>query len=148
MNASENCISLIREFEGCRLTPYDDIAGKQTIGIGHLIQPGEHFEEITEQEANELLQKDLQWTESAVNDAVEVDISQNQFDALVSFTFNLGGKRLLMSTLLERLNNKEYQKAADEFLKWDKASGVEVSGLKRRRIAERKLFLEPVGEVG
>lgn len=144
MKTSKNGISLIREFEGCKLTPYADTARKQTIGIGHLIKPGEHFEAITEQQADDLLRHDLVAAELCVNQCVSVEVDQNEFDALVSFTFNLGGKRLLTSTLLEKLNNEDYDGAADEFLKWDKASGVESSGLKRRREAERELFLAEV----
>lgn len=141
MKTSENGIQLIREFEGCRLTPYEDTAGKLTVGIGHLIQSGEHFETITEQQAEDLLKNDLEAAESAVCQCLNVDVTQNQFDALVSFVFNLGGKRLLMSTLLEYLNNGELQKAADEFLKWCHV-GTDVSeGLLRRREAERALFL-------
>ncbi len=117
------------------------MAGKLTVGIGHLIKPGEHFESITEQQAEELLHKDLQWAEYAVDQAVCVDITQNQFDALVSFVFNLGGKRLLTSHLLEHLNQGEFDIAADEFLKWDIVAGKESAGLKRRREAERELFL-------
>lgn len=144
MKTSENGIALIREFEGCRLTPYEDVAGKMTIGIGHLIQHGEHFEIITEQQAENLLRHDLLSAEAVVNQSVAVDIDQNEFDALVSFTFNLGGKRFRMSTLLEYLNNGEYEKAANEFLKWNKAAGVESDGLTRRREAERDLFLAEV----
>lgn len=143
MELSQNGLSLIKSFEGFSSTPYKDVAGKLTIGYGHLIKKNEHFPDtgIEEEEAQELLSKDTGYAQSAVCQSVVVPLTQGQYDALVSFTFNLGGATLLRSTLLEKLNNSDYGGCADEFLKWNHAGGLEVAGLTRRREAERRLFL-------
>lgn len=142
MNISNKGISLIESFEGLRLAKYLDVVGKPTIGYGHLILPSESFPApITEAQAEALLLKDLGISESGVSKSVKVPLNQNQFDALVSFTFNLGVGNLQSSTLLKKLNAGDYAGAADEFLRWNKAGGKEVAGLTRRRAAERSLFL-------
>ncbi len=141
MKTSPRGIALIKEFEGYSARPYDDVAGKATIGYGHLIRPGEHFGALTEPEANALLQTDLHQAEQAVNDLVTVALAQNEFDALVSFAFNLGRNALRDSTLLRMINAGSFEAAADQFLRWDHASGKVVPGLTRRRQAERRLFL-------
>ena len=105
MYASQNCLNLIKLSESFSATPYLCPAKKLTIGFGHLILPGEIFTLITEQEAEELLRKDVAIFESCINNAVKVPISQNQFDALVSFAFNIGCQKFLESTLLKELNN-------------------------------------------
>lgn len=138
-------IALIKSFEGLRLEKYQDAVGKWTIGYGHLILPTESFPHaITEAEAEALLRSDLQMTERGVHKAVTVALNQNQFDALVSFTFNLGAGNLQSSTLLKLLNQGEYTQAAEQFLRWNKAGGKVLTGLTRRREAERKLFLTAV----
>lgn len=142
MQTGRDGIQLIKEFEGLRLSRYQDIVGKWTIGYGHLILANESFPKpITEQQAEELLRKDLATSESGVNRLVKVKLSQYQFDALVSFTFNLGVGNLQSSTLLKKLNAGDYAGAANELTRWNKAGGKEVAGLTRRRAAERKLFL-------
>jgi lysozyme len=147
LKVSEVGIKLIQDFEGCSLVPYADIVGKMTIGYGHLIRPEDRFNPpLTHGQAVALLCDDLEKFESWVLGAVTVDINQNQFDALVSFTFNLGPGALQKSTLLRKLNGGDYSGAADEFLKWCKAGGKEVAGLLRRRKAERELFLTKVKE--
>lgn len=136
-------IALIKDFEGKELKKYQDVVGKWTIGYGHLILPSESFPvAISDKEAEALLRKDLATSEAGVNRWVNVMLTQNQFDALVSFTFNLGVGNLQTSTLLKLLNQGLMQEAADQFLRWNKAGGKEVSGLTRRRIAERDLFLQ------
>lgn len=143
MELSQNGLNFIKSFEGFSSTPYQDVAGKLSIGYGHLIKQGESFPDtgIDEEAAQELLAKDTETAQKEVCDAVTADVTQNQYDALVSFTFNLGGGTLLRSTLLERLNNGDYAGCAAEFPKWNHAGGVEVAGLTRRRDAEMQLFL-------
>lgn len=143
MELSQNGLNFIKSFEGFSSTPYQDVAGKLSIGYGHLIKQGESFPDtgIDEEAAQELLAKDTETAQKEVCDAVTADVTQNQYDALVSFTFNLGGGTLLRSTLLEKLNNGDVQGAASEFPKWNHAGGVEVAGLTRRRQAEMELFL-------
>lgn len=137
-------LALIKEFEGKRLEKYKDVVGKWTIGYGHLILPTESYPlPINEIQADALLRQDLAISEAGVNKWVSMVLTQNQFDALVSFTFNLGVGNLQNSTLLKVLNQGQLQAAADQFLRWNKAGGKEVSGLTRRRIAERALFLLP-----
>ena len=135
-------IALIKTFEGLSLSKYQDVVGKWTIGYGHLILPEESFAQpITEAQAEALLRRDLSVSENAVNKYVSVALNQDQFDALVSFTFNLGSGNLKSSTLLKLLNERRYQEAANQLLRWDKAGGKQVAGLTRRRAAELALFL-------
>ncbi|RJL53221.1 lysozyme [Pectobacterium carotovorum] len=138
-------LNLIKSFEGLRLTKYLDTAGKWTIGYGHLIRPNENFDNgITSQEADLLLQQDVKTAEMGVQRYVSVDLNGNQFGALTSFTYNLGVGNLKTSTLLRLLNQKEYDAAAAQFLRWNKAGGQVVKGLTRRREAEKTLFLQPI----
>ncbi|MEL6237024.1 MAG: lysozyme [Pseudomonadota bacterium] len=139
-----NGLALIKESEGLRLSTYLDAVGKSTIGYGHLIRPGEMFNgPISLQQAESLLRNDLHDTEQGIASAVRVPLTQNQFDALASFVFNLGAGRLRSSTLLRKLNAGDYAGAANQFLLWDKAGGKPLKGLTKRRQAERKLFLTP-----
>lgn len=135
-------LRLIKEFEGLRLAKYLDAVGKWTIGYGHLILPNENYDQpISLDVANALLRADLKRTEEGVRNSVTVTINQNQFDALVSFAFNLGVGNLKNSTLLRLLNEGNIFAAADQFLRWNKAGGRELPGLTRRRRAERDLFI-------
>lgn len=140
MEISKKGIDLIKEFEGCRLEAYQDAVGVWTIGYGHThaVKAGDI---ITGEQADSFLREDAQVAEITVDGAVKVPLNQNQFDALVSFTFNLGVKNFVGSTLLEKLNEGDNQGAADEFLKWHNAGGKMLPGLLRRRAAERELFL-------
>lgn len=115
-------------------------AGVLTIGYGHTknVQPGQV---ITEEEAEALLRADCADAEAAVARLVKVPLNQSQFDALVSFTFNVGAGNLERSTLLRRLNAGNYERAADEMLRWDRGGGRVLKGLTLRRDAERALFL-------
>lgn len=151
MKTSDRGRALIRAHEGLRLEAYPDPAhgwSIPTIGYGHTSAAGppkvERGMRITETGADEILRTDLRKFEDYVNSYVRVPLNQNQFDALVSFTFNVGPGNLKSSTLLRRLNGGEYSEAADQFLRWDKAGGKAMPGLTKRRAAERALFLEPV----
>ena len=131
--------ALTKSFEGLELSAYQDRGGVWTIGYGHTgadVRPGMT---ITEDEANALLAKDLSDAVECVNQHVKA-INQNQFDALVDFTFNLGCEALLSSTLLRRVNDGDIAGAAAQFLRWDHVKGNVVPGLTRRRQAEAELF--------
>jgi len=132
-------INLIKEFEGIKLKSYRCPAGVLTIGYGHT---GDVYEDqiIDLDEAEEILKQDLEKFEDAVSDAVIETLNQNQFDALVSFTYNLGAGALRKSTLLKLLNQNKHAEAAEQFLRWNKAGGMVLAGLTRRRLAEKELF--------
>lgn len=145
MQTSEKGIALIKEFEGCRLTAYQDSVGVWTIGYGWTQpvdgKPIRAGMTIKQETAERLLKTGLVSYESDVSRLVKVGLNQDQFDALVSFTYNLGARSLSTSTLLRKLNAGDYAGAADEFLRWNKAGGKVLNGLTRRREAERALFL-------
>ena len=137
-------LTLIQSFEGYRNKAYKCPAGVWTIGFGSTRVNGKPITEgmkCTKAQATEWMKSDLDKFEDAVNDLVDVKITQNQFDAIVSFTNNCGVGSLQKSTLLKKVNAKDFLGAADEFLKWNKANGVVLKGLTRRRVAERKLFM-------
>ncbi len=145
---SESGIALLKRFEGLELEAYQDIAGVWTIGYGHTgpdVQPGQR---ITEREAEALLRRDLKSREDAVSRLVNVPLNQNEFDALVSFVYNVGAEAFRRSTALKRLNRGMRMAAAEALTWWNKATvgGVlrEVLGLTRRRAAEKALFITPV----
>lgn len=123
-----------------RLKAYKDVVGVWTIGYGHTkgVKSGQ---EITEDQAELLLRSDVSEFESAVSKVVKVTLAQHEFDALVSFSYNVGKTALANSSLLTLLNAGERAKAADQFLRWDKAGGKIVKGLTNRRKAERAMFL-------
>lgn len=148
MQLSENGFAIIKFFEGLRLTAYQCSAHVWTIGWGHTgadVVPGM---KITLDRAKELLTKDVQRFVRDVNSLLRVDVTQGQFDALVSFAFNLGSdidddmiaEGLGDSTLLRKLNAGDVKGAANEFVKWNKAGGKVQSGLVKRRACERVLF--------
>lgn len=139
MNLSSNGAALIARFEGLRLEPYDDGVGVMTIGIGHVIKPGENlWRKITEQEAYDLFVVDAARYVADVNRLVKVPLTQNQFDALVSLDFNLGPGG--WSGLLDLLNSGDYRGARDAFGRYVMAGGRRLAGLVRRRAAEADLF--------
>ncbi|UJA61010.1 lysozyme [Enterobacter hormaechei] len=145
MQTSEKGIALIKQFEGCKLTAYQDSVGVWTIGYGWTQpvdgKPIRAGMTIKQETAERLLKTGLLSYESDVSRLVKVGLTQGQFDALVSFTYNLGARSLSTSTLLRKLNAGDYAGAADEFLRWNKAGGKVLNGLTRRREAERALFL-------
>ena len=147
MKMSEEGLELIKEFEGCKLEAYKCPAGVWTIGVGSTlyedgskVQKGDYLK--SEDEAMDLLALTLGKYEQSVTKSVHVPLTQNEFDALVSFTYNVGGANLASSTLLKLLNSGESKSiVAKEFHKWNKAGGKELAGLTRRRQAEARLFL-------
>lgn len=140
MKIGKKGISLIQSFESLRLKAYDDGVGVPTIGWGHT-KGVKWGDTCTKEQADQWLLEDLAVAEKAVNAYVKVDLSQGQYDALVSFTFNVGTGALKSSTLLKKLNAGDYLGAADEFPRWNKGGGKVMKGLTRRRAAERELFL-------
>lgn len=143
MKTNQAGIDLIKHFEGCRLAVYHDPVGIPTVGYGHVVEDRVGTL-ITQAQADLWLVQDLEVSEKAVSKYVATEINENQFAALVSFTFNLGSARLRESTLLKFLNMGHPFDAANEFLKWTKAGGVFMPGLLRRRIGERALFLRDI----
>lgn len=138
---NEPGLELIKKFEGCRLKAYLCPAGVETIGYGHT-RSAVMGQVISEAEADALLREDLRHAEEAVDRLVTAPINENQFSALVSFTFNLGAQAFEESTLLSLLNaNAGAETVANQLLRWNKVDDQEWPGLTRRRHAERALFL-------
>lgn len=140
MKVSNNGINLVKHFEGLELKAYRDSVGILTIGYGHThaVKAGDV---ITGEQADAFLREDLQVAELNVNTNVKVKLTQGQFDALVSFVFNLGSGNFVKSTLIRKLNAGDYAGAADEFGRWVNAGGKKLPGLVKRRAAEREVFL-------
>ena len=141
MEISQEGIALIKKFEGCELEAYKCAAGVWTIGYGST-KGVKESDSITQEDADKLLMDELKEYESYVNDFVEVDLEQNQFDALVSWVFNLGPANLKASTLLKVLNSKDYEGVPAQIKRWNKAGGKVLQGLVRRREAESLLFTD------
>ena len=147
MKISPRGLQEIKNHEGWRDYVYKDAIGLPTIGYGHLIKKGESFpSKITKEYGEKLLLSDVARFEKRVNEIVKVPLTQNQFDVIISFLFNLGVNALDGSTSLKLLNQGLYKAFADRLLLWNKGmiGGrlVEIQGLTNRRIKERKLFLE------
>ncbi|USA54392.1 lysozyme [Acinetobacter sp. C32I] len=146
MSISAHGINLITSFEDLKLHAYDDSVGVWSIGFGTTVYPTgvrvKQGDYCTSEQAKSFFQHDLKYFQKAVNEAVTVPLSQNQFDALVSLAYNIGSNAFKNSTLLKYLNALAYQDAADQFLVWNKGGGKVLKGLVRRREAERKLFLK------
>ena len=145
MRSSQRLVDMIKAFEGFSAEPYLCPAKVWTIGHGTTRYPngvfvGPQDPDITKGYAEQYLRADLVKFELGVSKAVTVPLSQNQFDALVSFAYNVGLGNLKSSTLLKLLNAGKYSDAALEFLKWDKAKGKALPGLTKRRKAEMDLF--------
>ncbi len=147
MTISKEGLDLIKEFEGFSSEPYKCPAGVPTIGYCSThYEGGRHVtlvdRHITEERATEMLKHQVDSTySSAVNRYVNRYLTQNQFDALVSFTYNLGAGALKSSTLLKDVNKMKDEDAGKEFLKWTHAGGRVLNGLLKRRTAEAKLYL-------
>jgi lysozyme len=131
---------LITSFEGCRLTSYKDQVGVWTIAYGHTGADVGPNMVIDQNKADALLESDLSKFENGVSDLVEIEINDNQFSALVCFSYNLGLGALKSSHLLKYVNDLMFERAAEEFPKWSRAGGQEIEGLLRRRLAEQSLF--------
>lgn len=142
LKTSQNGKKMIKDFEGLRLTAYQCSSKKWTIGYGHThgVKAGDI---ITKEQAEQFFENDIIEFENAVNRVVTVKLTQNQFDALVSFCFNCGYNKdgFGGSTMLKLLNSGDYRGAADQFMRWVHSNGAVSSGLERRRKAERLLFL-------
>jgi lysozyme len=139
MNISNEGISLIKKFEGCELESYQDSVGVWTIGYGHTKNIKEGMT-ISKEQADNMLLNELDEYCEYVEKAVDVTLKQCEFDALVAWTYNLGPTNLNKSTMLKKLNNKEYQDVPHEIKRWNKAGGKVLQGLVRRREAESLLF--------
>lgn len=140
MKTSMEGLALIKKFEGCELKAYQCSAGVWTIGYGHTKDVVEGME-ITQEQAEQMLVDELHEYESYINKYVTVALSQNQFDALVSWVYNLGPANLSASTMLKVLNSGEYEDVPAQMKRWNKAGGKVLEGLIRRREAEACLFV-------
>lgn len=146
MNISPQGLDLLKKLEGFRSKPYKCSAGKLTIGYGHVILPNEQFTEITIDEANSLLKKDIAWAEHAINKRFS-NLKQNQFDALVCFVYNTGETvEFSNSNVLKYIKLREYETAISYWKQWNKELNEEKvlvisRGLQNRRNAEIEMFM-------
>jgi lysozyme len=157
MNVSPKCLESIAHHEGVRQKPYRDSVGLWTVGVGHLMYPeqtkipvdqrggfplrAEDFRIFSMEEVDAILRADLARFERGVSSFCPVALTQGQFDALVSFSFNVGLGTLQRSTLRQKVLRGDMEAAADEFLKYNKAGGKVLKGLDTRRKDERAMFL-------
>ena len=139
MNTRAEGIALIKKFEGCELEAYQCSAGVWTIGYGHT-KDVEEGDTISKDQAEEMLVEELHEYENYINEYVNVALSQNQFDALVSWVYNLGPANLKASTMLKVLNDGKYEDVPYQMKRWNKAGGKVLDGLVRRREAEALLY--------
>lgn len=146
---SQKGIDLIKQLEGCKLTAYLDVAGVPTIGYGHTQTVSDddvkHKRTISQEDADDFLRADLAYFVGKLDAYLPATLTQNQFDALVSFAYNIGFGSFRGSTLLRKLKSGDIAGAADQFLRWNRVSvrgvSVVIPGLTNRRRAERALFL-------
>tara|TARA_B100001778_G_scaffold63537_1_gene49781 strand:+ start:1809 stop:2300 length:492 start_codon:yes stop_codon:yes gene_type:complete len=140
MKISNNGLDLIKHFEGLVLKAYKCPAGVWTIGYGHTkdVQPGDEW---SESNADHMLEVEMEEYEGYIHDSVTAPINQDQFDALVSWVYNLGGGNLKASTMLKVLNAGQYEEVPAQMMRWNKAGGKVLEGLTRRRQAEANLFM-------
>ena len=145
MSISAKGIDLICEFEGNRLSAYDDGVGIWTIGFGTIKYPNgarvKKGDTCTLEQAKDYMRHDLIEFEHAINSSVKAQLTQNQFDALVSLAYNIGSNAFKSSTLVKKLNSGDYKGAADQFNVWVNAGGKRMQGLVNRREKEKVLFL-------
>lgn len=142
----DQAVSLICSFEGFRNRPYADVTGTPTVGYGSTYWHGQRVtltspESVTEGEAREAVAEEAQRVLTALKSSVRASLTPNQWAALTSFAYNVGLSACLGSTLVRLVNEGELDKAADQFLLWDKSKGQVIQGLLNRRKAERTLFL-------
>ena len=139
MHISDEGVALVKKFEGCKLEAYQCAAGVWTIGYGSTrgVVEGDVW---SQEKADMMLEDELQEYGEHVEELVTMPLSQNQFDALTSWTFNLGPTNLATSTLLKVLNAGEYEDVPAQIKRWNKANGNVLEGLVRRREAEALLF--------
>lgn len=140
MRINDKGIDLIKTFESCKLKAYKDIVGILTIGYGHTGGIAKEGVEIDQSTADALLCEDLDRFEIGVTKCLKVKVNENQFSAMCCLAFNIGLGNFKSSTLLKLVNSGDFSEAAGQFDRWNKAAGQVVSGLTRRRKAERELF--------
>ena len=147
LKTSQNGLEFIAKWEGCILHPYKDVAGYRTIGVGHLIKPGENFPDgvpITKEKALEILANDVKACEDSLKLRINVPLNQNQFDAMISFGFNCGTGMYILSDVCKSLNQGNYKDVPTLLLNWSKTriNGVLTfnQGLYNRRKSEGELF--------
>ena len=156
MKVSQKCIDNIKKDEGVRQRPYQCPALLWTVGVGHVIDPNHAKVPLAQRKAlpipagwdrvvsmeeiDEILRKDLARFEQGVSRLITAPLTQGQFDALVSFSFNVGLGNLQNSTLRMKVNRQEYEAAAQQFLVWTKAGGKVLPGLVKRRTHEKEMF--------
>lgn len=158
MQMSTHGLELLEQWEGFKANVYKDSAGLPTIGVGHLLTkselssgkiainglPVQYSNGLTDQQVLDLLSQDVKPAEQAVTNNVKVPLNQNQFDALVSFTFNVGVGAFTSSTLLKVLNQQQYTEVPTQLLRWTRAGGQVVQGLVNRRQNEINLWNSPI----
>jgi lysozyme len=156
VKVSQKCIEQIKKDEGVRSRPYQCPALLWTVGVGHVIDPNHAKVKLADRkqlpipdgwdrvlsatEIDEILRKDLNRFEAGVLRLIKVELTQGQFDALVSFSFNVGLGNLQNSTLRMKINRGDYEGAAEQFLVWTKAGGKVLKGLVIRRTHEKEMF--------
>ena len=147
MKLNKEGLDFIKSYEGLRLKAYKVLESEKyyTIGYGHYGSDVRFGQTITKAKADELFKKDVARFEKAVDRLVKVDINQNQFNALVSFAYNVGEGALQTSTLLKKLNKGDFKGASAEFPRWNKSGGKVLAGLTKRRAKERALFDKDTG---
>jgi|ERR1700677_215436 len=139
MQYSKTGLALTESFEGCKLAAYQDSKGVWTLGFGHTA--GVRAGQVCDQEqADAWLLEDVQTAVNDVNRLVSVPLTQNEFDSICDFVYNVGGGNFASSTMLKLLNAGNYSAAAEQFDRWDQAGGVVIAGLLRRREAEQSEF--------
>ena len=133
---------LIKQFESCKLTAYkaDNAEKYYTIGWGHYGVDVKEYMKISKERAEKLFENDIKYFENYVNTCLKVKVTQSMFNALVSFTYNIGCSAFKNSTLLKYVNKKQFKKASNEFKKWNKCRGKVLNGLVKRRLLEKTEF--------
>jgi len=139
MQTSDKGKEFIKHFEGCRLEAYQCSSDVWTIGFGHA-RGVEKDDKISKKQADNLLSADIEMVETHVQRLITVDLNQSQWDAIVSWCFNLGCGNLRASTMLQVINSGELNKVSEQIIRWDKVGKKAVAGLTRRRKAEADLF--------
>lgn len=148
MQISYNGIKALTEHEGFRSNAYKDTGGVWTIGYGTICVDGKPVEQgmtCTIPQAEEWMRSDLAWAQTAVNQLVRTQLFQHQFDALVSFVYNIGQTAFAKSTMLRKLNMNDFIGASKEFDRWNKDNGKTIAGLVARRAVEQAMFEGPSG---
>lgn len=140
MKTSQKGIDLIKHFEGCRLKAYRDIIGVWTIGYGHTGLDVSPNLVINQEQAESLLKKDLVNFEENLSKMITTELNQNQFDAIMDFTYNVGLGNFQRSTLCKKINERNFKAATDQFERWSRAGGNVIPNLIKRRTKEKELF--------